>query len=185
MRMRTARPSRNCPICLPVLRTNDQRRATIAVKRRRRRQYAAVPWCMGEDGRVLVLLITSRETRRWVVPKGWAEPGVKPREQAALEAFEEAGLEGVIGPGRLGSYRYDKQLRSGRAVPVRVDVYPLEVERRHDDWPERGQREMIWVTPEAAASLVEERGLAAILLDLAERRLPAASAGAGAVRPTA
>ena len=49
---------------------------------------------------------------------------------------------------RLGSYRYDKQLRGGRSIPVRVDVFPLEVERRHDDWPEKGQREAIWVTPE-------------------------------------
>ena len=144
-----------------------------------------MPWCTGEDGRVLVMLITSRETKRWVVPKGWAEPGVKPREQAAAEAFEEAGLEGFVGPTRLGSYHYDKQLRSGRAVPVRVDVYPLEVERRHDDWPEKGQRDAIWVTPEEAASLVGDRGLAAILLDLAERRRPTASAGRGVVRPTA
>jgi 8-oxo-dGTP pyrophosphatase MutT (NUDIX family) len=157
----------------------------ITVKRRRRQQYAALPWRSDGDGRMLVLLITSRETRRWVLPKGWAERGVKPHEQAAFEAFEEAGLEGEIGAVRLGSFRYDKQLRGGRSIPVRVDVFPLEVERRHDDWPEKGQRDAIWVTPEEAATLVEESGLAAILLDLADRyRLPGA-AGEEAIRPTA
>ena len=134
---------------------------------------------------MLVLLITSRETRRWVLPKGWAERGVEAHEQAASEAFEEAGLEGEIGAVRLGSYRYDKQLRGGRSIPVRVDVFPLEVERRHDDWPEKGQRDAIWVTPAEAAALVEERGLAAILLDLAERRSLSASAGEEELRPTA
>jgi 8-oxo-dGTP pyrophosphatase MutT (NUDIX family) len=160
-------------------------RSAIAVKRRRRQQYAALPWCNGADGVPLVLLITSRETKRWVVPKGWAEHGVLPHEQAACEAFEEAGLEGEVGAVRLGSYRYEKQLRSGRTIPVRVDVFPLEVERRHDDWPEKGQRDAVWVTPEEAAALVEERGLAAILLELAQRHRLAATAAEEPVRPTA
>ena len=131
-----------------------------------------------------MLLITSRETKRWVLPKGWAERGKAPQVQAACEAFEEAGLEGEIGLKRLGRYRYDKQLPDGRSVPVRVDVYPMEVAHRHDDWPERGQREAIWVTPEEAAALVEEKGLAAILLDLVARRRRPGTAGEG-VRPPA
>ena len=112
---------------------------------------------------MLVLLITSRETRRWVLPKGWAERGVEAHEQAASEAFEEAGLEGEIGAVRLGSYRYDKQLRGGRSIPVRVDVFPLEVERRHDDWPEKGQRDRLWLPAREAAPLVDEPDLRALI----------------------
>ena len=136
-----------------------------------------------EEGEPVVLLVTSRETRRWIVPKGWVERGVAAADQAALEAFEGAGLRGRIGRKPIGRYRYAKQLRGGRSLPVRVDVFVLQVEGRQDDWPEKGQREAVWATPEQAAALVEEPGLAAILLDLKERRRPPAAAEA--VRPTA
>jgi 8-oxo-dGTP pyrophosphatase MutT (NUDIX family) len=119
------------------------------------------------DGRRLVLLITSRETRRWVIPKGWAEKGVAPHEQAAREAFEEAGLQGEIGVKPIGSYRYLKRLQGGQTVPCRVDVFPLTVDHRLDDWPEKGQREATWLAPADAAALVDEQGLVALLLELA------------------
>jgi 8-oxo-dGTP pyrophosphatase MutT (NUDIX family) len=140
---------------------------------------------LGSDGRVRVLLITSRETRRWVVPKGWAEPGVTPPEQAAREAFEEAGLEGVITPTPLGSYRYDKQRRAGRPIPVTVDVYPLTVLRQRNEWPEKGQRDLLWVAPEEAAEMVAEPGLAAILLALAGIGPSPGPFAGERVRPTA
>ena len=114
-----------------------------------------------------MLLITSRETRRWVIPKGWAEKGVAPHEQAAREAFEEAGLKGEIGLKPIGSYRYLKRLQNGQTAPCRVDVYPLTVEHRLDDWPEKGQREAVWLTLGEAAALVDEQGLVTLLLDLA------------------
>jgi len=121
----------------------------------------------GADGRRLVLLITSRETRRWVIPKGWVEKGVPPHVQAAREAFEEAGLQGEIGTQPIGSYRYLKRLQDGRTVPCRVDVFPLSVDRRLDDWPEKGQRAASWLTPAEAASMVDDKGLATLLLELA------------------
>lgn len=121
----------------------------------------------GADGQRLVLLITSRDTRRWIIPKGWAEKGVPPHEQAAREAFEEAGLRGEIGASPIGSYRYVKRLQGGKTVPCRVDVFPLEVDRLLDEWPEKGQREAAWLTPADAAALVEEVGLVALLLELA------------------
>lgn len=123
----------------------------------------------GADGQRLVLLVTSRETHRWVLPKGWAEKGVAPHEQAALEAFEEAGLKGEIAAVPIGSYRYIKRLGGGRTVACRVDVFPLAVECRLDEWPEKGQRNAGWFTPGEAATLVEEIGLSALLLDLAAR----------------
>ena len=105
-----------------------------------------------------MLLITSRETRRWVIPKGWAEKGVAPHEQAAREAFEEAGLQGEIGTQPIGSYRYLKRLQNGQTVPCRVDVFPLSVDHRLDDWPEKGQREASWLTPAEAASTGRRAG---------------------------
>ena len=119
-----------------------------------------------------------------MIPKGWAERRVSPREQAAREAFEEAGIEGEIGAKPLGSYRYLKQRRGAAPIPVKVEVFLLQVTTRHADWPEKGQREANWVTPEEAAGLVDEEGLAAILRGLFAERPPQGRADA-ALRPTA
>src|SRR3954451_6006366 len=105
-----------------------------------RRQYAALPVAMAADGRISVLLLTSRETRRWVIAKGWAEKGVAPHRLAAREAYEEAGVLGAIGREPLGSYGYTKLLRGKRrtrAVPCVVAVYELRVDQLLDDWPEK------------------------------------------------
>lgn len=124
----------------------------------------------GEDGQPRVMLVTSRETGRWIIPKGWPKKGLAPRALAALEAFEEAGVEGRVGEEALGSYRYSKLVRSKRgtkAIPCEVAVYPLLVERELDQWPEQGQRQRSWFTPSEAALLVEEAGLVTIMLILA------------------
>ena len=113
------------------------------------------------------MLVTSRETRRWVIPKGNPEKGLEPHELAAKEAYEEAGLVGEVSPEPVGRYRYLKRLRGEKSVPIEVTVFPLAVERQLDDWPEKGQRETRWFTPAEAATLVEEGGLVAMLLELA------------------
>jgi 8-oxo-dGTP pyrophosphatase MutT (NUDIX family) len=112
-------------------------------------------------------LVTSRETRRWVLPKGWAEKRLTGPELAAKEAFEEAGLVGEVAPDPVGSYAYLKRLPGGRALACDVDVFPMRVERLLDDWPERRQRERRWFTFAEAAMAVEEGGLVALLLRLA------------------
>jgi 8-oxo-dGTP pyrophosphatase MutT (NUDIX family) len=150
----------------------------MAIKRPRR-QCAALPLTWRDDGSCLVLLVTSRETRRWVLPKGWRKRKVTAWEQAAREAYEEAGLIGQIGKHAIGRYRYDKQLRDGRSVPCRVDVFPLEVTGRLDDWPEKAEREAAWFAPAEAAASVDEPGLAEILRRL-DGRTPEDS-----LRPTA
>jgi 8-oxo-dGTP pyrophosphatase MutT (NUDIX family) len=128
-----------------------------------RAQSAALPWRLTDSGAVEVLLITSRETRRWVVPKGWPIKGLKSPQTAAREAFEEAGVEGEIGKKKIGVFHYDKRLRSGRLQRVRVAVYPLKVGRECVAWPEVLQREKLWADPLAAAELVQEPELAALL----------------------
>lgn len=128
-----------------------------------RAQSAALPWRRTAAGGVEVLLVTSRETRRWVVPKGWPIKGLRSFQTAAREAFEEAGVKGQMGKKKLGVFHYGKRLRSGRLQSVRVTVYPLEVNTECATWPELGQRDKLWTGPRAAAELVQEPELAEIL----------------------
>jgi len=128
-----------------------------------RTQYGALPWRRTDEGALEVLLITSRESRRWVIPKGWPMKDMKPAPCAAQEAFEEAGVTGAAGRKKTGVYHYDKRLRSGRLQHVRVQVYPLAVAQEHADWPEAAQREKLWTTPAEAAGLVDEPELKALL----------------------
>ena len=128
-----------------------------------RTQYAALPWRRLADGGLEVLLITSRETQRWVIPKGWPMKDKTPGDCAAQEAFEEAGVIGAIARKSRGTFHYDKRLRSGRQQHVRVQVYALEVQEERDIWPEMAQRDRNWTTPAAAAALVDEPELRELL----------------------
>jgi len=126
-------------------------------------QYAALAWRGSGGSAVEILLITSRETRRWVIPKGWPIKGLKPHQAAAREAWEEAGVEGRLGARKIGSYEYEKRLSGGQLQPVRVAVYPLQVLLTHQEWPEAHQRERLWTSATDAASRVEEPGLKRLL----------------------
>ena len=126
-----------------------------------RLQYAALPYRAHND--LEFLLITSRETGRWVVPKGWPMKGKKPHTCAAREALEEAGIEGKIGKSAIGSYRYVKRLSNNASVPCIVDVYPLMVERQLERWREQGQRYLGWFSAAEASSLVDEGDLASLI----------------------
>ena len=145
---------------------------TARARPRRGLQFAALP-VAEVGGETRVLLVTSRETRRWVVPKGWAEEGLAPAELAAKEAFEEAGALGTVSPEPIGSYRYRKRLKAGRRVACEVGVFPMRVERLLEDWPEAAERERRWFSAREAAERVDEAGLADML-----RRLPAGAAAA-------
>jgi 8-oxo-dGTP pyrophosphatase MutT (NUDIX family) len=132
----------------------------------RRRQCAALP--LSREGEELrVLLVTSRETRRWVLPKGWIEKRVSPAAQAAQEAYEEAGIRGRIAKAPIGEYAYPKRLANGASVTCRVAVYPLEVEFLLESWPEMAERERRWFTLAEAAEAVQEGGLGSLMLGLA------------------
>jgi 8-oxo-dGTP pyrophosphatase MutT (NUDIX family) len=136
---------------------------------RRYQQYAALPVRM-EAGHLQVLLLTSRGTGRWVIPKGWPMCRLRPAAAAAMEAYEEAGLEGTIADETpIGHYHYDKALPGGRTVGVLVDVFLLRVSRQLAAWPEQAERERRWYDPDAAAGLVAEPELAAILRGVAAK----------------
>ncbi|WP_306118222.1 MULTISPECIES: NUDIX hydrolase [unclassified Roseitalea] len=127
------------------------------------RQAAALVW-RHRKNRLEILLITSRGTGRWILPKGWIE-GAETAAQAAIrEAWEEAGIEGTLSDAPLGSYRYDKlDADDASSTPCRVDVFALRMDRQAKNWPERGERERKWTTAGKAARLVEEPELAALI----------------------
>lgn len=120
-----------------------------------RTQYAALPWRIA-SGRVEVMLVTSRDTRRWVIPKGWPMKGRKPHIVAAIEAVQEAGLLGKMDKMKLGDFGYEKRLKSGATVDCRVEVFSLRVQRQRKKWPEKSQRATRWFEYAVAADLVEE-----------------------------
>jgi 8-oxo-dGTP pyrophosphatase MutT (NUDIX family) len=126
-------------------------------------QFAALPFRVTPEG-LRVLLLTSRETRRWIIPKGWPIHGLKPRDVAAREAFEEGGLVGrLVGKHPIGSYHYSKRLPDYQDKLCYVRVFLLRVDHQVDEWPEKEQREWRWVDPIKAASMVDEGGLAEII----------------------
>lgn len=109
------------------------------------------------------MLITSRETRRWVVPKGNTIRGLAPHEAAAHEAREEAGVNGIPCPTPLGTFRYMKKRRSGLHREAEVRLYPLLFVDQAEDWPERDERVTRWFTLAEAAEAVQESDLAAMI----------------------
>lgn len=119
----------------------------------------------GKSGKVL--LISSRGTGRWVVPKGWPMEGRSLHGAAAQEAWEEAGIRGAIQSVELGRYRYDKDQDSGFAFPVEVRVFRLDVASVADAFPEAEERNREWFLPAQAAELVDEPGLQEILRNMA------------------
>jgi 8-oxo-dGTP pyrophosphatase MutT (NUDIX family) len=131
-------------------------------------QYAALPFRRTSGGGIEVLLVTSRGTRRWIVPKGWPVPGLSPSGSAAREAFEEAGVIGSVGETAIGTFRYQKQLNSGAFVTCETTVFPLEVQEQRRRFPEASQREQRWFSPEAAAEAVAEKELGRAIVAFAE-----------------
>ena len=129
------------------------------------RQYAALPFRYLHS--LEILLISSRDTGRWVIPKGWPMKGRKPHAAAAREALEEAGLVGQIGKRSIGSYSYVKRLKNGAPLVCEVDVFPLKVDRQRPRWREQNQRTVRWFPAEEAATLVEEPGLQALIDEFA------------------
>jgi 8-oxo-dGTP pyrophosphatase MutT (NUDIX family) len=132
-------------------------------------QYAALPYRRLANAAIEVMLITSRDTGRWVIPKGWPGEGLAERESAAREAHEEGGLVGRMGDRPIGHYRYDKRLPDGSSVACSVEVFALEVERQLKSWPERKERRTQWFLLQAAADAVDEPELAAMIRDLPKR----------------
>jgi 8-oxo-dGTP pyrophosphatase MutT (NUDIX family) len=125
-------------------------------------QVAALPW-RRRTGRLEICMVTSRRTGRWILPKGWPEPGLNHAETAALEAWEEAGLRGDISRQCYASYETRKFVPPDETIPVTMEIYLLKDPKQYSDWPEKGQREVKWFAVDEAIENARDIGLATLL----------------------
>lgn len=135
-----------------------------------RQQVAALCFRYKDDGaEIEVLVVTSRGSRNWIIPKGWPLKKKTLAESAATEAFEEAGVRGKVWERSIGRYTYLKELEGGKVVPCIVDVFQIEAETVHERFKELGQRVIAWVSPVEAARRVREIELKSLLIDFRPR----------------
>jgi 8-oxo-dGTP pyrophosphatase MutT (NUDIX family) len=138
-------------------------------------------------GAVEVLLLTSRDTGRWLIPKGNIPGRLTPAQAAEREAFEEAGIKGTIdGNLPMGVYTYFKRLPSGEIRPAAVEVYLLRFRRQLKKWPEKYERVIAWVSAAKAINLIEEPGVVPLLVrlqELEETLCCAAATPSGEIQP--
>lgn len=143
-----------------------------------RTQVGAICWRKAK-GVVDVLLITSRETGRWVIPKGWPVKGLNASGSAEREAWEEAGVAGKISKTCLGVFSYQKVLDQDRFLPCVVAIYGLQVEKLSRRYPEQSQRQRKWFAASDAALLVAEPELRALLTAIGDGKLQLDGASSG------
>ncbi|SES36367.1 8-oxo-dGTP pyrophosphatase MutT, NUDIX family [Tranquillimonas rosea] len=142
------------------------------LRRPERFQVAALCYRQRKDGPE-VLVISSRDTGRWLLPKGWPMDGQDAAGAATIEAWEEAGVKPRrVDRKALGTYRYDKRLEGGVPVPTVTKVFAIEVARLTDDFPQRDERSRKWVRPAEAAEMVDEPELRTILKRFGATRRP-------------
>ncbi len=125
-------------------------------------QSGVIPY-RWDEGKLQILLISSRARSKWVVPKGIIEPGMDPEESAAKEAFEEAGIGGTVHSIPVGNYSFNKW-----GGTCQVQVFPMEVQTVLDDWPERNFRRREWMSIEEAVECVQEPGLRDLIIKFNE-----------------
>jgi len=149
-----------------------------ALFREHGRQVAALCWRPSSKraSGIEVLLITSLNSKRWIMPKGWPEADLTPAENAAREAFEEAGVTGKINPQPVGKYHYLKERKDGGGVTCSVEVFALAVTKQLEDWPEKGARELAWVPLEQAVTRIAEPGLRQVLKSFRKQQVPQSTA---------
>lgn len=139
-------------------------------KRGVRTQFGALCWRRRDD-EVQVLLVTSRRSQRWIIPKGWPQDRTTPKKAAEIEAWEEAGVEGKASATCLGIYSYTKELVAGTQLPCVVAVFPVKVKSLSRKYPEMTDRRRKWFSLKKAAKKVVDPELAALLAGFDPDRL--------------
>ncbi|KPU84538.1 NUDIX hydrolase [Marinosulfonomonas sp. PRT-SC04] len=137
-------------------------RLDVSHKHDVRTQFGALCYRV-QDDRVQVLLVSSRGTGRWIIPKGWPMDGETPAGAAATEAYEEAGVEGKISDICLGIYSYTKTIPKGDNLPIVVAVFPFKVKRLLKDFPEAGERKRKWFSLKKAAAMISDPELVPLI----------------------
>ena len=120
----------------------------------------------GKKTRTRVLMITTRDSGRWIIPKGWPIEGLQSHQVAEREAWEEAGVTGSADEKPMGYFTYLKGMGDGRRIPSVVALHRLVVESAEKRFPEKGQRLLEWLSPAAAAERVENQELKSLILSL-------------------
>jgi 8-oxo-dGTP pyrophosphatase MutT (NUDIX family) len=139
-------------------------------------QYAALPYRFTPSAALEILLVTSRRSKRWLIPKGWPIKGLRPAKSAAREAFEEAGVTGKVGTKSIALFNYEKLFEKDRIqVNCEVKVFPLLVKRQSETWPEFEQRLVQWADPGKAVSMMKEPQLKKLVATFAKQVAAAAS----------
>jgi 8-oxo-dGTP pyrophosphatase MutT (NUDIX family) len=126
-------------------------------------QVAALCYRLRRGGKFQILLITSRNTGRWIPPKGWPIEGKPPHEAAAHEALEEAGVLGKACPRTLGDYKYFRDPETDFKRSAEAFIYPLKVKGFARTFKEKGERRVRWFSAKEAARRVREPGLKRII----------------------
>lgn len=134
-----------------------------------RAQFGALCYRIHKE-KIQVLLITSRGSGRWVIPKGWPIDGVTPAKAAKIEAWEEAGVQGHVFPVCIGLYSHFKRIEDSR-VPCLVSVFPLAVKRLSDEYPDAGTRRRKWVSLKKAVKMVDQPELEQLIAQFDPRGL--------------
>lgn len=140
-------------------RISDVRRSTVETATRI--QAAALPW-RRTDGGIEIMLVTSRGRGHWLLPKGWPDRNERLHDTASREAYEEAGLKGVVAAQEFGRYFYHKRVAAS-AIACEVSVFPLRVVRVTDKWKESGQRSRKWMGSSEAMEAVLQPDLRALI----------------------
>ncbi len=128
----------------------------LGSKRESRSQFAALCFRINKNGKIRIMLVTSRRTGRWILPKGWPEDGLTPAQCAAKEAFEEAGVTGKAFERCIGIYSYEKYVTQDDSIPCVAMIYPVKVKKTNKEYKEVDQRRRKWMTRKEAAQRVEE-----------------------------
>ena len=155
-------------------------------------QYGALPYRFTESSSLEILLVKTPQTRRWIIPKGWPIKGLKPPKSAAREAYEEAGIRGVVRAKSVGTFSYEKRLEEGGAIVLcEVQVFPLKVKRQLKTWPEAHERMARWFEADRSIAVIKDMGLRELIALFVKRmtakaevcsRLNPGSAGGAAPR---
>nr|WP_314260400.1 NUDIX hydrolase [uncultured Devosia sp.] len=135
-------------------------------------QVAALPWRVDKDGKLRILLVTSRTNGKWMLPKGWLMEGLAAHEAAEIEAREEAGVAGTVSSSPIGSFHFLKLFDDGASLPAQATVFPLRVTSELKTWDEKKERDRRWMRPKEASRLAFEPDLKRFLLDLRDEALP-------------
>jgi len=142
---------------------------THPAKRAVRVQFGALPYRISARGELELLLVTTRQSGRWIIPKGGPVKGLKAAASAAQEAYEEAGVRGVVKARPIGRFNFEKSLAEGVMIPCEVAVFSLYVTKQYSSWPEQTQRICRWFEPAEALAKLTDEGLISIVGSFIDR----------------